>query len=115
VVANLVDNAAKFGGSAGANIRVLVEAGEDHARVEVSDDGPGIPPDQHQRIFDKFGRVEAQSGRVVRGSGLGLTFCKMAVEAHGGRIGVSSDAGRGAKFWLTLPAQAATGSDAATA
>lgn len=105
VVSNLVENALKFGGSQG-RVQVIVESEPEWVAVRVSDDGPGIPREEHERIFEKFGRVESAAGRSVRGSGLGLTFCKLAVEAHGGRIGVVSDAGRGATFWLRLPARA---------
>jgi two-component system sensor histidine kinase/response regulator len=101
VVANLVGNAVKFAGSSGV-LRVTVSSTEDGPRVEVSDDGPGLAPAQQARVFDKFSRVETAKSRS--GVGLGLTFCKLAVEANGGRIGVVSDPGQGATFWFTLPA-----------
>ncbi|MFV9503636.1 MAG: GAF domain-containing protein [Oscillochloridaceae bacterium umkhey_bin13] len=67
----------------------------------VRDHGPGIPPQYHARIFEKFGQVG--SGRKVRGTGLGLTFCKLAVEAHGGQIWLQSIEGTGSTFALALP------------
>jgi len=70
-------------------------------RVEVADDGVGIAPEHHARIFTKFGQVEGPGARA--GAGLGLTFARMAVEAHGGEIGMDSAQGRGSTFWLTLP------------
>jgi two-component system, NtrC family, sensor histidine kinase KinB len=66
----------------------------------VRDQGPGIPPQFHARIFEKFGQVR---GRRVRGTGLGLTFCKLAVEAHGGTIWLQSAEGAGSTFALALP------------
>lgn len=67
----------------------------------VRDQGPGIPPQYHERIFEKFGQV--RGGRKVRGTGLGLTFCKLAVEAHGGQIWLQSIEGKGSTFALALP------------
>ena len=58
-------------------------------------------PEFHQRIFEKFGQVEDRKNRM--GTGLGLTFCKLAVEAHSGRIGVESEVGKGSTFWWVLP------------
>ncbi len=73
------------------------------ARLTITDQGPGIPADYRERIFDKYGQVESrQTGRKYS-TGLGLTFCKMAVEAHGGSIGVESEEGKGSTFWITLP------------
>ncbi|HWQ11684.1 MAG TPA: ATP-binding protein, partial [Roseiflexaceae bacterium] len=66
----------------------------------VQDRGIGIPPAYFERIFEKFGQVR---GRKVRGTGLGLTFCKLAVEAHGGRIWVESEEGSGSVFAFALP------------
>ncbi|NTW97052.1 MAG: GAF domain-containing sensor histidine kinase [Oscillochloris sp.] len=66
----------------------------------VRDQGPGIPPQYHERIFEKFGQVR---GRKVRGTGLGLTFCKLAIESHGGKIWLQSAEGEGSIFALALP------------
>jgi histidine kinase len=70
-------------------------------RFEVRDDGPGIPQQHQAGLFEKFFRVP---GSPEGGSGLGLFIAKGLVEAHGGKIGVDSGAGRGAIFWFTLPA-----------
>jgi two-component system sensor histidine kinase/response regulator len=103
VIGNLLGNALKFSPTGGrVGVRISREAGA--ARVEVSDNGPGIAPEHHQRIFEKFGQLE--TGQKRSGSGLGLTFAKMAVEAHGGQIGVRSALGQGSVFWFTLPAGA---------
>lgn len=71
----------------------------------VSDTGPGIPPEFHEKIFEKFGQVEAARHGAKHSSGLGLTFCKFAVEAHGGTIGVDSVVGQGSTFWFVVPQQ----------
>jgi two-component system sensor histidine kinase/response regulator len=100
VMRNLLGNALRFASGRGS-VRAVVSSSGLEARVEVSDNGPGIPPEDQQKIFEKFGRVgDARSGT---GTGLGLTFCKFAIELHGGRIGVQSKVGEGSTFWFTLP------------
>jgi len=69
----------------------------------VSDNGPGIPPEYHEVIFRKFGQVEMARTPRTRSSGLGLTFCKLVVERHGGRIWVKSTEGKGSSFYIELP------------
>src|SRR6478672_4395048 len=69
----------------------------------VSDNGPGIPPEYHEVIFRKFGQVEVPRTPRTRSSGLGLTFCKLVVERHGGRIWVNSAEGKGSSFYIELP------------
>mgnify|MGYP000039709212 CR=1 FL=1 len=100
VLQNLLGNAVKYT-PAGGDVRLAVTTSDSETRVAVTDAGPGIAPEYHQHIFEKFGQVGARSHRPS--SGLGLTFCKLVVEAHGGRIGVESEVGRGSTFWLTLP------------
>lgn len=100
VLGNLLGNALKFTAPDG-KVKILITHEITAARVAITDNGPGIPPAHQQRIFEKFGQVEG--GPRKCGTGLGLTFCKLAVEAHGGRIGVQSMVGKGSKFWLTLP------------
>ncbi|MFL5481071.1 MAG: ATP-binding protein [Gemmatimonadaceae bacterium] len=73
----------------------------------VSDNGPGIPPEYHEVIFRKFGQVEMLRTPRTRSSGLGLTFCKLVVERHGGRIWVNSAEGKGSSFYIELPADPA--------
>ncbi len=103
IVANLVDNAIKFTGR-GGNVRVGLDRVPEGVRVTVCDSGPGIPPEYHTRIFEKFGQMEARRQDKKYSTGLGLTFCKLAVEAQGGRIGVDSEVGNGSTFWFILPA-----------
>jgi len=102
VLANLVDNAVKFTRE-GSRITVAAGLAEgDMLVVRVSDNGPGIPEEYRQKIFERFLQVPGQAGRR-RGSGLGLTFCRLAVEAHGGRIWVEDEPQGGAVFVFTLP------------
>ncbi len=124
VLQNLLDNAIKFSPVGGTitlgalYVRIGAEGIADNAFPPdvalrpptldegewlifwVQDQGPGIPAQYHERIFEKFGQVQ---GRKVRGTGLGLTFCKLAVEAHRGRIWVESTEGAGSTFALALP------------
>ena len=69
----------------------------------VRDTGEGIPREAFERIFEKFGQVEARQAGHKMSTGLGLTFCRMAVEAHGGRIWIESELGQGSTFSFTLP------------
>ena len=100
VLQNLLDNAIKFSPEAGI-IKITILGQAQQVRVEVADQGPGIPRSKHALVFEKFGQLERKSGRS--GVGLGLAFCKLAVEAHGGSIGVESETGKGSTFWFTLP------------
>lgn len=106
VLGNLVDNAIKFTPDGG---RVRLWARPDPAAsspvvlIEVADTGPGIPPEFLGNLFKKFQRVPNQAGRR-RGSGLGLYFCRLVVESHGGQISVASLPGQGSSFTLRLPA-----------
>ena len=100
VIQNLVANAIKFTPKDGS-IRIQIVRTGKGCRVSVTDNGPGIAAKFHQRIFEKFGQVETGLSRV--GTGLGLTFCKLVVEAHGGEIGVESTVGQGSTVWFELP------------
>jgi signal transduction histidine kinase len=101
VLENLINNALKFTKSDGT-IYVDVEPEEAGVQLSVRDDGPGIQPDQHARIFEKFGQT-ASGAQQRHSTGLGLAFCQLAVEAHRGKIGVQSELGNGSRFWFTLP------------
>lgn len=102
VLLNLLDNALKYSEN---NKQVTVSARElPHERVvlfSVADQGQGIPPDYRKLIFEKFQRIK--TGSSSKGLGLGLAFCRLAVEAHGGRIWVDDTPGGGARFNFTLP------------
>jgi signal transduction histidine kinase len=71
--------------------------------IGISDTGEGIPKEAFKRIFEKFGQVESRKAGKTKSTGLGLTFCKLAIEAHGGRIWVESEQGVGSTFFFTLP------------
>jgi signal transduction histidine kinase len=81
----------------------LVEE-DDRYVFSVSDNGSGILPEFHEKIFDKYGQTGVISDNPVSGmnKGLGLTFCKLVVEAHGGKIWVESDSGKGSIFRFTV-------------
>ena len=100
VFQNLLSNALKYTPE-GGDVRIAVTPCGNDVRVTITDTGPGIATEDQERIFEKFGQVENRTNRL--GTGLGLTFCKMAVEAHGGHIGVESELGKGSTFWLALP------------
>ncbi len=102
VFANLIGNAIKFT-PGGGTVELKVKRSAETVRAEVIDAGPGIPEDYHEKVFEKFGQVEARRDKQKHSSGLGLTFCKLAVEAHGGHIGVDSEPGKGSTFWFELP------------
>jgi K+-sensing histidine kinase KdpD len=103
VIANLVDNAVKFS-PPGGSIRLTAALADGAVELRVDDEGPGIPPDQLERIFEKFYRLRTTTSPVP-GTGLGLAICRRIVEAHGGRIW-AENAERGARFVVRLPVDA---------
>jgi two-component system, sensor histidine kinase and response regulator len=102
VVANLVGNAYKFTRRDG-EVRIGLVQHNGRVRFSVTDQGPGVAPEHRERIFEKFGQVPSSGSAGARSSGLGLTFCKLAVEAHRGEVGVESAETGGARFWVELP------------
>jgi signal transduction histidine kinase len=100
VLANLVTNAIKYSPRRG-QVEIVANGKEGCLQLSVTDEGPGIPAEYQWRIFDKFARVQSKEARS--GVGLGLAFCRLAVEAHGGRIWVESTPGQGSTFLFTLP------------
>ena len=102
VFSNLLQNALVHGSGA-VRLRLTARRDPDGVLMTVADDGPGIPPEYHELIFRKFETVKLQTAPRVRGSGLGLAFCKLAVDAHGGRIWVQSVEGQGSQFHILLP------------
>jgi len=102
VFENLVGNAVKHT-PAGGRVTIGVAANDTGVRVKVMDEGTGVPLESRARIFEKF-ETGARKDQRYHSAGLGLAFCKLAVEAHGGRIGVGSGEPRGSIFWFELPA-----------
>ncbi len=103
VLTNFLNNAVKYSPPDGL-VRMVADSVGDFTRFQVEDQGRGIPKEYHDKIFEKFGQVRDGSEHIrVSSSGLGLTFCQLAVEAHGGSIGVASEEGEGSTFWFTIP------------
>ena len=100
VIINLLENSVKYTPGSGT-ITISAKASPAEITLGVTDTGPGIPRSEHTRIFSKFARLNREA--APKGLGLGLAFCKLAVEAHGGRIWVDSQIGRGSTFNFTLP------------
>jgi signal transduction histidine kinase len=98
---NYVTNAIKYSGD-GRTIVVRVRAQDASLRVEVQDDGPGIPPERQTHLFEEFVRISRGKGAEA-GTGLGLSIVRRIAEAHAGQVGVESTPGQGSCFFLTLP------------
>jgi signal transduction histidine kinase len=104
VLMNLIGNAIKFTPAHGTVTVSASRNGDERVQVSVSDTGPGVPPEEKEKIFDKFYQVGEVDGVKPKGTGLGLAICKALVELHGGRIWVESEMNRGSTFYFTLPA-----------
>ncbi len=102
VVGNLLSNAAKYS-PPGTRITLRLERRNGEAVISVGDEGPGIPPEEVPNLFSLFHRITQPAGPWTEGLGLGLYISKRLVEAHGGRIWVESQVGKGSTFSLTLP------------
>jgi signal transduction histidine kinase len=112
VLTNLLTNAYKYS-PANTAVRLRLQRRRGEARVEVHDEGPGIPLEAQAHLFERFYHVpgiKAQQG-AGSGLGLGLYLCFRLLQLHGGRIGVESMVGRGSTFWFTLPLVARVGAD----
>lgn len=103
VFANLVDNAIKYGRAEGKVIVGGNNLENRKVQIFVQDDGPGIPPESINRIFERFYRVDKARSREQGGTGLGLSIVKHIVQSHGGEVRVESELGKGATFYFTLP------------
>jgi two-component system sensor histidine kinase/response regulator len=102
VFSNLIQNAVTHSSRA-VHLDLSARRAGHGVLFTVSDNGPGIPPEYHEVIFRKFGQVEMPRTPRTRSSGLGLTFCKLVVERHRGRIWVNSAEGKGSSFYIELP------------
>jgi len=103
ILRNLLDNALRYSPGGGA-VRVESRPLGDRVRVAVTDEGPGIPVSQRQRVFERFWRVDPGRSRAEGGTGLGLSIVRHLVAAHGGSAGIEGEPGEGAAVWFTLPA-----------
>lgn len=108
VVGNLLSNAFKFG-SSGGNIVCRLYTAEQSAVIEVEDNGPGVPAEYRDAVFDRFRQVSAEGGQPPAGTGLGLSIVKDLVESHGGAVTVSEAPGGGALFRVRLPLELPAG------
>jgi signal transduction histidine kinase len=103
VIYNLVDNAIKYG-SEGQTITIAIhKLKKDWVKIEVKDQGSGIPPELQKKVFAKFAQLEPSLNRSQEGIGLGLYICKLIVRKLGGTIGVESVLGEGSTFYFILP------------
>lgn len=102
VILNFLHNALKFT-PAGGSVTVTIVVKDASVEFAVTDSGPGIPQEFQVQVFDKFAQTKDASRFLS--SGLGLTFCKLAIESHQGAIGVDSEPGKGSRFWFSLPGQ----------
>ncbi len=102
VINNLVDNAIKYSAQNGKVLIQVSEIQNNRIKVEVIDNGIGIDPKYHERIFQRFYRVDKARSKALGGTGLGLAIVKHIIERHGSKINVKSELGRGSNFWFEL-------------
>lgn len=102
IIINIVTNALKYSPT-GSNIYMRALSDKNEVAIQIQDEGPGIPKEWAEKVFSKFAQVDAQKSGAKIGSGIGLTFCRLAVEAQGGRIWITSDVGQGTTVILSIP------------
>lgn len=102
VLSNLVSNAIKFS-PGGGEILISASRTDGEVVISVQDQGLGVPAEARDRLFTKFYRIDSPDRREIRGTGLGLAICRQIIEAHGGRIWVESEAGKGSTFSFSVP------------
>ncbi|MHB9155310.1 MAG: sensor histidine kinase, partial [Endomicrobiales bacterium] len=104
VLRNLIENAVKFNPGAEKTVTIDACGGEGFAGLSVKDNGPGIPPEEREKIFQKFYQIEESFTGQVEGAGLGLALVRQTVEAHGGKVLLESAMGGGSTFSVLIPA-----------
>lgn len=102
VLNNLIANAVKYS-HPDTSVRITLGRQADHVLIEVTDQGLGIPAEEHSKLFKPFGRTSVVGTAGEQSTGLGLVIVRKIIEGHGGRIGVRSAVGQGSTFWFTLP------------
>ena len=102
VASNLLNNAVKYSPT-GGRITVTTRADHDQVRLDVRDEGLGIPPDALETIFERYSRVDSQATKDIPGTGLGLPIVRQIVQLHGGKVWAESELGRGSVFHVVLP------------
>lgn len=102
VIVNLLTNAIKYS-PANTTVSLSVARENDAIKVEVIDQGRGLPVEMHEKIFESYVQTQKSDAKRGTGTGLGLAICKQIVEKHGGKIGVTSEVGKGSNFWIRLP------------
>jgi PAS domain S-box-containing protein len=107
VIINLLGNAIKFS-EPGKEIAIKQQIANQHLRISVVDHGPGISHQKQELIFERFRQIDQADKRERTGTGLGLAICKSIIEAHKGKIGVTSQNGEGSTFWFEVPLQRPT-------
>ncbi len=110
VLINLLDNAIKYTPERGKIMISVIEKDQKEIRFSIEDNGIGIPKEDLPRIFERFYRVDKGRSQELGGTGLGLSIVKHLVQAHGGRVWVESQLGKGSTFYFTLPKQSGTSS-----
>jgi len=104
ILINLLGNAVKYSPEGGV-VSVRTTNEKDFVRIDIIDQGPGIPKKDKKAIFERFKQIEGEEYKRSGSSGLGLAICKALVEGHGGIIAVDSEVGHGSRFWFTVPAE----------
>jgi signal transduction histidine kinase len=102
VLFNLIENAIKYGRNEGTVTIGGKSTADGNVELSVQDDGPGIPKEACERVFERFYRVDRARSRETGGTGMGLSFVKHIVQAHGGEVWVTSEVGQGTTFYFTL-------------
>lgn len=104
VMINLLTNAIKYT-APNTTIKLSVVQKDGLLRLNVTDQGPGVPEHLKEYVFSKFGTIVSRDSNLMKSTGIGLTFCKIAIEAHEGHISFDSEIGKGTTFWFVLPDQ----------
>ncbi|MBI5244039.1 MAG: HAMP domain-containing protein [Elusimicrobia bacterium] len=100
---NLLENAIRFNPGRTKEVRIAARVEEGRVRISVADNGPGIPPEEHDKIFRRFYQVDEHFTGQTLGMGLGLPFVQNVVAAHDGKVGLLSEPGKGSEFYFTVP------------